>query len=277
MPTPTLVLDTVARANIQQGQDGTRITRTGFIRDIDTTVPPEQILAQALSVSGMPAYLEAYPHPSYSSSLCRRRLIDTIPGVNTRVNVTLLYDTGGIAVPPPSTFVLTRSTTLVERETEVHPKDWKPLTIGWTNPNDAADVRKDDTARMRFLSPFQRLIATGYYIGEPPTAMTDDIGKVNSSTWRGQPKGSWLYAGETDKSQDLGLSYNIQLEFWRKPGEDWRSLALFRGEHGEYLKVTPVDAYALKTQTYTYGVTSKNGIICAGLYDLADFSTTFGF
>jgi hypothetical protein len=277
MPTPTLVLDTVARANIQQGQDGTRITRTGFIRDIDTTVPPEQILATALSVPGMPPYLDPYPHPSYSNSLCRRRLIDTIPGVNTRLNVMLLYDTGGAATPPPSTFILSRSTTLVERETEVHPKDWSPLAIKWTNPRDAGDVRKADTARMRFLAPFQRLIATGYYIGTPPTAMTDDVGKVNSTPWRGYAKGTWLYAGETDKSQDLGLSYNIQLEFWRKPGEDWRSLALFRDEHGQNLPVSQVHVDYLKNGPYTYGTTSENGIIVAGLYDLADFSTTFGF
>jgi len=277
MPTPTLVLDLVANAQVQQDQNGTRILRSGYIKDIDTSLPPEQVLVSALAVSGMPAYLSAFPAPGYESCLCRRRFVEPLANVNNKARVLLGYDTGGPATPPPSTFILSRNTTLVERITEVHPRDWEPITIGWTNPNDSSDVRKDDTAQLRYLTPFQRLVATGYFIGEPPDEMISALGKVNSLSWRGYDTGYWLYASQSDVTQDRGLSYMISLEFWNRIVEDWSQAAVFRDQHGQFLKVDPTDASDLRDSSYSYGIERRNGIVKVGLYDTDDFNSIFGF
>jgi len=277
MPTPTLILDLVANAQVQRDENGIRILRSGYIKDIDTSLPPEQILVSALAVSGMPTYLTAFPVAGLESCLLRRVLIDTFPGVNNKVKVLLYYDTGGPATPPPSTFILSRNTTLVERITEVHPRDWEPITIGWTNPNDSSDVRKDDTAQLRYLTPFQRLVATGYFIGEPPDEMISALGKVNSLSWRGYDTGYWLYASQSDVTQDRGLSYMISLEFWNRIVEDWSQAAVFRDQHGQFLKVDPTDASDLRDSSYSYGIERRNGIVKVGLYDTDDFNSIFGF
>jgi hypothetical protein len=182
MPTPTLVLDTIDRAQIQDATEGTRIIRTGYIKDIDTSVPPDEIFAQSVLVAGMPAYLSAYPHTLYSNALLHRRVIDTIPGVNNKVRVALYYE-AGLATPPPSTFILTRDTSLVERSTELTPIGKVPIVIYATDGGGAS--LPPYVASVRYLAPFQRLIATGYFIGEPRYGLLALCGPAGSNPRQG--------------------------------------------------------------------------------------------
>jgi hypothetical protein len=211
MPSPTLKLDTPRNAQVIEAQQGIRIVRTGFIRDIDTTVPTAEIFAQAMATAGMPAYNSAFPGSRYPAAKLRQRIIDGIDGNNNRVNVTLIYETLGLA-QIPVTFLLQRSTGLVQKLTERHPNGQKPMSVTWRDPSDTNNVVKR-TIQVPYYMPFQRLIATGWYIGEPPASMTRAICSVNEAPWRGLPRGYWLYADESDITRDYGGSYTVSLEF----------------------------------------------------------------
>ncbi len=274
-----LILDTVTDAQIETIRDRVHIRRTGLLLDFDTVgMSPEQIFAAAINFPGMPRYFDPYPYPAYAYSRLNRHMFDAIS--NQAVKVTLLYEpvetdlTGGIS------FVLTRSTKLIETTTELHPKDLKPLRIAWKNPLDVQAQNKYDTVGLKYLAPLQVISVAAWVKGAIPDAMLNCLGCVNSLFWRNGAVGKWLCTGEEDRTQDRMRSSNFSFEFSRWLGpKDWSSYAVYRDrETGLALKIDPNDMKILQARAYKYGTDEdKNGILKAGLYDLADFRDAFKF
>lgn len=271
-----LELERVEGVRVEEYPGGFRLIRRGWIRNIDLTQDPEEIFANAVLSSGMPAIGTAFPKTEYAEATLARRIVEGRPLQKTKADVTLVYDTRNFG-PPDATFILTRSSTLVERATEIHPANGHPITVSWTNPNDSGDVRPDDTVTMRYMAPFKRIIATAFMSGEPSSGIRDALGYVNNATWQGAAAGYWLCAGVEDTTSDRGRNYTFRAEFWSKVVEDWRNTAVMRDQHGHILYVDPADADTLRAEPYDYTVSKLNGIVWAGLYPLLDFGTTFGF
>lgn len=276
MPTPYVVLDAVENARIVVEDGKYTATRTGWIYDLDTSLAPEYILASGLAATGMPAEGTAWgPNPS---ALLNSRIIDTIKGINYKAKLTLTYSQRGAAGPGPVTFVLTRSKSVIRTETELHPKDKKPMRYRWFNPSNTADRKPYTNARLPYFRPLKSLTATGYIVGGIPSYIETAFNHVNSTPWQGYPKGYWLFLGDDDMTQDSGASFNVKLEFLSRVTEDWSEWSIFQDSYGNSLPVNPADTASLQGTPYTYGFdNSKNGILKAGLYDLNDFNTTFGF
>lgn len=255
-----------------------RIIRTGWIYDINTNVgvSNDEILSEASATTGIPALLSSFPGTRYANALLRKITVDALPN-NHKAFLTLEYDTQGPATGPV-TFVLQRRTTVIETETELHPNGLVPMTVTWRNPaNPTVDVIRR-TAKFRYYKSIQRLLATGYYKDSPPPeAMLSALRSVNDAEWRGLPKGYWLYADQSDVTQDYGKSYNITLELWTKIDEDWSQWDVLRHHNGRYLEVRADDVQGLRDGGYIYGFLSANGVTKAGLYRTKDFSSIFGF
>ena len=275
MPTPFVVLDEVKDAQIVVEKGRYTATRTGTIYDLDTTVDPKLILATGLTATGMPPDGEGWA--PYPAAILTRKVIDTIPGVNYKSKLILTYEQQGPA-SPISTFVLTRSKQLINTETELHPKDKAPMRYRWFNPSHTADRKPYTNARLPYLKPLKSLIATGYIIGGLPSGLDAAFGTVNNQAWQGYPKGYWLFTGDDDTTQDYGASFSVRLEFLTRVTEDWSEWSVFKDSYGNSLPVNPADTAALQGMAYSYGFDrSKNGILKAGLYDLTNFNSLFGF
>jgi hypothetical protein len=276
MPTPYVVLDRVEDAQIVVDKGRYTATRTGMIYDLDTTLDPKLILASGLVATGMPA--EGTAWDPYPSAILTRKVIDTIPGINYKAKLILTYEQPGPSSGGIVTFVLTRSKQLINTETELHPKNKEPMRYRWFNPSHTADRKPYTNARLPYLKPLKSLIATGYIIGGLPAGLDAAFGTVNNATWQGYPKGYWLFTGDDDTTQDFGASFNVRLEFLTRATEDWSEWSVFKDSYGNSLPVDPADTAALQGAAYSYGFDrSKNGILKAGLYDLKNFNTLFGF
>jgi len=277
----TLKLNTLQRAQIVQNSDGsTVILRTGFIKGIDTNgASNDEIMAEAMGTAGMPAMLSAHPGTRYAAAKLRQVILDAFPQNNKKLNVTLRYE-AKVTDPaaPPVVFVLSRRTTMVETLTELHPNGLVPMVTVWRNPaNPTKDVVRR-TCRVRMFEPFQRLVASGYYRnGPPPDAMIAALGSVNEAPWRGYPAGYWLYADQSDVTQDSGGSYNITVELWNRMTQDWSSWDILRDHNGRNLTIDPSQVDALKNTPYMYGMLDQNGIKKIGLYRTEDYASIFGF
>lgn len=275
----TLKLDTLTRAQITENADGSiQIVRTGIIKGIKTNgAANDEIFAESRGTAGMPAMLAPHPGTRYASALLQQIVIDAVPQNNNKTLVTLYYRTRGPA-SPVVTFVLSRRTTLVSEETEIHPNG-TPMVVSWINPAHPLTDVVARTARNRYLRPYQRLVASGYWKnGSPPASMIAALGSVNDAPWRGLPKGYWLYADQSDVTQDKGNSYNITLELWSKLNEDWSTWDILRHQNGRNLYIDPAQVAAAKELGYVYGINDDyNGFLKTGLYPVADFSGIFGF
>jgi hypothetical protein len=272
--------DTVERAQLRIASDGTQtIVRGGWLKDIHTNgVSNNRIFTQAVKTTGVPALLSPHPDPDFAACLLRQLIVDAQPGNNRKARILGIYSTQAMGwAEIPVTFVLQRRTTLMQHTTELHPINSRaPITVTWVNPADPTDVVKRVVA-MQYLKPFQRLLATGYYIGTPPASMLGALGSVNDAPFRGFGKGYWLYASQGDVTRDRGGSYTIDLELWNKMTEDWSSWAVLRDHNGRYLKVDPADVASLAAQPYVEGSTGRNGVTKTGLYKAADLGGIFGF
>jgi hypothetical protein len=281
VPTPTLSLDLVKDAQIEnRGLGRAYIRRMGILRDIDTTVDPSLIFAQATQHPDMPVIYSAFPHPAYGTSLLMKHVFEPI--TNTKLRVALLYEPADVGTGGGIAFVVTRRTYLVDTETQLHPERKQPFNIVWKNPRDPQQRTKPDVATLRYRMPIQVVTASGWVrSADLPEAAIACIGKVNEKPWRGKPKGYWLCEVEDDKTEDRGRSYTLQFQFTTKITEDWSSWAIFRD-----LPVRENDIAGLKAVPYRYGFEAtggnatnhvRNGIIKAGMYPTADFGAIFGF
>jgi hypothetical protein len=152
------------------------------------------------------------------------------------------------------------------------------MRFGWTNPRDARDKRDKTNALFRQLKPMLTLTASGYMLGSPPAGYETAYRKVNSLPWNGYPRGYWLYMGATDRTEDNGTSYTVRLEFLNNIEEDWSQYEVYRDpKTGLKLPVTQTSIDELRAIPYDYGFTARNGIIKAGLYNVADFNAVFSF
>ncbi|HYE18872.1 MAG TPA: hypothetical protein VEA69_10530 [Tepidisphaeraceae bacterium] len=276
-----LILDTVKDAQIETVRDRVHVRRTGLIKGIDTTLPCAEVFATAINVAGMPQYFDAFPLAAYSYARLTRHIFT--PESQDVLRFALLYEPidfnpagGGIS------FFLTRRTTLVELTTEFHPRTSAPMRVKWENkadPNPQATARAN-TVGLRYLSPMQVLTAHAWVRGAVPDAMLNCIGHVNEHFWRDGASGRWLCTGEEDRTQDRARSYSFSFEFtkYMQKGKDWSSYAVYRDPvTGIALPYDPNDLDVLKAMAYKYDVILKNGLLKAGLYDVADFGAAFGF
>jgi hypothetical protein len=280
MPTPTLVLDSVEDAQIDRDHGRYKVVRGGWVYGLDTTLPQPEILASALSATGMPADGSAFPATALARAILVRIVVSAIRGRKTKARVLLFYEqpTFNTVTEGASVFILERNRSSVWVEAQLHPKDKKPMRFKWANPRDANDKRPEANATIRHLKPILTLTASGYIIGSPPTAYESAYKKVNNATWNGYPKAYWLYMGAFDRTDDNGTSYSIRLEFLNNVDEDWSQYEVYRDPNtGLLLPVADAHVAELKALPYAYGFDTRNGIIKTGMYDLANFTTAFGF
>lgn len=274
----TIELDKVSQSTIIETETQVTIVRRGTAFGLNTTglLPREIIAAVApvLTAAGH-VYNSAYPVTAYSGCLLKGRTIEGITGNARKARIELIYRSpGGLAVPPV-TFVLTRQTVTRRVRTELDPKTLKPIVTVWRDPANATRI-VTRLAELEIDKTYQRLVADGYYIGQPPAAMMDAFNSVNDAPWRGLPKGYWHYSGQSDVTRDYGNSYNVTIELETKRDENWAYYATTRIP-GIYIKVDQNVVDLLKTNPYTYGMGIFNGITRVCPYPEASFSTIFGF
>jgi hypothetical protein len=279
----TLELDHVSQASITEEQVNAftpiqrTVVRRGVIKGLNTLgLASNEIFAATLSVAGMPAYGDPFGSGDFAGVTLRQRIVEGIDGNAKKVRIALIYKSTGGYAPIPVTFILSRRTAMVEVTAEIHPGTGEAMVIEWQHPTDI-NFRVKRTAGFRYRRPHQVIVADGYYVGEPPAAMVNALGSVNSSTWRGKAVGYWLYSGQSDVTRDFGGSYNITLELETRVTVDWSDYELFGNHQGRNLTVDPSDLSALRGQPYAFDVKKQNGLMRVGLYPLADFNALFGF
>jgi hypothetical protein len=257
-----LTLDAVSQMQIVESSTGIRIMRTGWVKGLRTFgLPSNEIAANVTNptyVPGFPALLSAYPAARYASAKLRQVVISGIERNNDKVDIMLIYDsTMGIA-PIPVTFVLSRRTTTVIEETELHPGTRQPFLLSWINPANGNDT-VFRTGRIRYRRPHQVLVADGYYIGEPPAGMIAGLRCVNDAPWRGYPKGYWMFTEQSDVTRDFGGSYNITLQLETRIDRDWSEWETIGDHYGRVLKLDQDEINDVESRPYNYGVYVGNG------------------
>lgn len=273
----TLTLDALENAQINETSQQTTIVRTGWIKGVNLLAmgSPDQKFAACVGVAGMPNENAPYPGTGYTDCLLRRRLFDTYSRDPKKVRVTLIYEAirgNGAA----ATFILSRRTNMINVLTERDPKTGKPIVVQWADPTNVGRMIAR-TARIPIRIPLQRIVAEAWYHGEPPAAMIDALGSVNSQPWRGKPKGYWFYADQSDVTRDRGNTYTISLELESYLRKDWSEYAFLRNPNGVYIPIDPSELADAVALPYSYGKWVFNGFTRVDPYPEEDFGSIFGF
>jgi hypothetical protein len=274
---PTVIFDLVDGAEASRDKDGSRAVRTGYIKDLDVTGDPQDILARAVDL--LPAEYSAFS-AAYPTLQLVRHVVVPFGRANNRARFSLFYEAAPIAEGGggPIIFSFERKRQMVNVQTQLHPSNGEAtLNIDWRSPVDHR-AEQPQVASMSIMTPLASIVATGYVRGTPPTAYDAVFGRVNNQPWKGKPKGFWLFVGAEETTRDFGRTYEIRLEFLSKWTEDWTSWAVYRHPAtGLFIPVKKSDRAELKSLAYSYAIAKRNGITRAGLYDLGDFNNTFGF
>jgi hypothetical protein len=275
-----ITFDLVSDATIDIGLTQNTLVRTGVMKGFDTTLPSPQIMAAA-TVALQAVVPKGSPHPSpqYASSILQRYQFVTKQGVNRKIWFKLIYQTPDFRNPGgDSIFTLERHRRLENVTTNKHPKDNSAITVKWRDPTNPKSFKTPCVVDVPYRQPLLVLVATGYIVGNPPPEYETAWRKVNQTPWQGYPKGYWMYMGADDRTEDYGNSYSIRLEFETKVTEDWSEYAVFRDHTtGNILPVDNKILSFLKTFSYAYSKTEHNGVVKAGLYELAEFNDIFAF
>lgn len=275
-----LTLDAVSQMQIVESTTGIRVVRTGWVKGLRTFgLPSNQIASNVTNptyVPGFPAMLTAYPDPRYGAAKLRQVVISGVERNNDKVEIMLIYDSTTGLAPIPVTFVLSRRTTTVIEETELHPGTRQPFLLSWINPANGNDT-VFRTGRIRYRRPHQVLVADGYFIGEPPAGMVAGLRSVNDAPWRGYPKGYWIYSEQSDVTRDFGGSYNITLQLENRIDRDWSEWETIGDHYGRVLKLNQTEIDDVASRPYNYGVYVGNGFLRIGPYPTGDFGAFFGF
>lgn len=219
---------------------------------------PEQLVANALAVAGVPDFGDA--HPIYSGLRLeerRPRVLDP-----TVVQVILVYRlaSGGIQdEPPPGFAAAIRGGTALEQETTQVDRDGNQITVPWTFPG--TGQTRQFPGEVQALRPRDYLSFTNtVQSASPGTIGRQYAGTVNDDVWNALPAGGWL-------CQDV----QFELIDRSTSPPTWRMVYSFRANaKGWQPDVVFIDPNTGKPPS---GISVGNGIVAdVPIYDEEDFS-----
>lgn len=147
-------------------------------------------------------------------------------------------------------------------------------------------------AELPVLRPRETVSITGYTFGMSRAYVKQALGKVNAKEWSGYGVGFWLCTRASAKAENaMAINnnprkqmYRVQAQFSSKVVRDWSHYAIHRQMNG---KISPKMLGAQAAQLMkklVYGTPystnqdhSLNGVVRAGMYNVADFKTIFNF
>lgn len=272
----TLILDTAAGAEIEQGIQTGKIVRTGLIIGLPLGVfGPNQFAVQAAldGVAGMPALKSVWDSsdPIYSQYFLKRRIARAI-NANHAV-VMLIYEYYGL-------LTVSDTSSIQSVTTQLHPKDFTPLYVYYTpiaGLGDPAPQKITKLVNLQSALPLRHLTVSQTIPHMASSDIIDAFKTVNSSTWQGLPAGYWLFSAIDGYTQDDGLTYTYSATFTTKETENWLQLGFMEDDTGQPVFVPPATVAGVRALPYFYGKNNTvDGILVAGMYDLADFFSIFG-
>lgn len=279
---PNLILDTVERSQVEKfGNVGGRIVRTGVVTDVDVTNDKERLLWECLNVPGLPAMGAA--HPSNPAFLLNRVVAE---GINER-SARLFLHYEPFSANAASALVITTGSRLTTYQTNLHPGSNKPLYVDVSDGDNSIPA---DLVTFNLLKAQSTASVFKLQIGtiDPANAasQTAKVGHVNSNTWLGRAKGSWLITDyEVVNSKYAGYYTTRATAMTAGPApQTWMTAAvLFQRQYGKYYWYEGIED-DIRSQIdggYVYtadsNVNSRLGWAVIGPYPLADFNAVFGF
>lgn len=221
----SIIPDLIRDSGAHRDKDHVSITRSFFVKGIDTSVPA-LVVALAVAAPGIPVYGDPFPNAPYTTLLASN--IDVRPvGSHSMAEVIVTYelrllDGGGsealVEYDGSMAGDMTNSDKSGTRMDVVYSptgsSPGQPVPIG-------VDNSAPSIATIQVLRPVGQLRVTKYYTLGPSDHTIDDMvkayqGRVNSVDWRGRPKLSWLLSN-IHTNLLSAKQFKVQFQFDWKP------------------------------------------------------------
>lgn len=232
----SITLDIIEGHNATLDADGLKLTRIAKITGLTGTAAEK--IVRALDYPGMPQRLDEHP----AKSSCRLRSINVDAVDSDSVTCTLNYaestvsssSSGGypeLGQPP-----VVEVGTSVSQVTSNKDVDGNDIVVSYVYP--ATYVTSSGEKPFKDLSEADRTVTqsgeyskfapesaitykTTEYVS-PGNKSTIYAGKVNDGIWQGGEVGTWLCARISGFTDDAGLTYKCNYEFWYR-SSGWNS------------------------------------------------------
>jgi len=268
-----LILDTVKGHGVKMSFGSGRIVRTGIIKAEPAELPAGSTPTPAMLLIAskhpqLPNYGDPYPEVGYEGYYLKDIVINA---VTARIyTVQLVYEFRGIVT-------IKDSSTLSMVNSQLHPDGFTPIYVQWINPNDPNAKTIKKVANVRSPLPMRHVTFKATVDFQASNDFLSAFGSVNHDTYRGLPKGYWLYTGIEGESLDDGITYTFTATISTKQREDWSEVNFLVDDRGQPIPLPEADVEALRSKPYEYSIdNSTNGVVKVGMAPLADFTSLFG-
>ncbi len=278
MPSPTVLLDRVNGARLENSSNSVRLTRTAVALSIDTSVPAIA-LVRTLAIAGLPQIRDSLPGYPYMRVV--KHLI--VPLSGTAAQILILYEgpssTAGSEIP---LWIVEKSSSMIQQGVQqmrigndIVPIQI-PLNITTKGPDGTTRTVTDkQTATINGMFPTKTVIYSRFQ-SPYPSDIESLFGTVNAAEFQGLPIGYWLFAGMDIRTLTQGANYDYHCTFISKVTEDWSNWVYYRLPNGQHVIVDHTTLATLAGAAYINGITTNTvGIARIGLYSLTDWGTVF--
>lgn len=266
-----LIMDSVdghvANISIYSG----RISRMAIAvqNDLPFSLSDPGALLRILLASGLPAQGDPYPFSGYDQYFLKDYNLRAID--SSHYTVEMVYQYRGL-------LVIKDSSTLTSVSSQLHPAAFAPLYVKWTNPGDPNAKQIKKVLTLQTTLPLRHLTASQTIDFIASADVLTAFGGVNDDTWKGLPKGYWLFSEVSGETVDNGITYTYSVTLSTKQVEDWSQLGYMQSDTGKPILIPASDVSTLRATPYAYSLDdSVNGLLKVGMHPLVDFSSLFGF
>lgn len=169
---------------------------------------------------GIPRYFS--PHRVIPNVVCLRREAQCVDGDPSIIRVDCFYGLPTVEQPPPGDNAppqIEGGATIQEFKTE-RDINGNILNVGYVPFDDTNPVAIYQTGEVVKQVPLVSLRFTWRRTLSPGDLAIYHVGTMNSDVFQNQPAKTWLCAGITFSSNDLGASWNVAADFLYNP-ETW--------------------------------------------------------
>ena len=260
------------------GNSAESAVRTGIVSGLPTTGNPEDALWAAMTATGMP--ITGTPYPNRTNCFLTRIQVFGISHEFAKVK--LIYEPfQGVG----TSLIIRIGATLSNYATNMLPGATRTaLKVGFTPADSKLEKIPEDFLTINMLRPLRRVSVTQLRAGTldvaEATTFSDFVGRVNNATWLGKPAGSWIVNNADATISKYGGYYQRTIEGMSQGNDLWRYFGVLRSHlTGKYAIDTNTQTAinTLRSNAYSYGVQTGNGVLAVDPYETTNFTTLFGF
>lgn len=225
----------------------------------------------ALVGSSLPARGSSYPVTGYDAWRLKRFRVSALNSIHFIVQMFYVWD---------GTRVVRDSSTLQMVNSQIHPKDHKPINVTWTSPATAYNPHPVTTTKLGSVKvplPLRNLTIQETVDYQYSNSYPETLGSVNDATWYNYPIGYWMVTYIDGVTSDDGLTYTYTATLTTKMFEDWSEVVFIADDRGRAINIPEDSVKALRDKPYEYGRdTSVNGLTKVGMFPTTNFTSLFG-